>query len=54
MDGYRDREAIERKLQACQRLASEFPDGPTARHLQDLATEFRAELAALDGERGRR
>mgnify|MGYP007039562211 CR=1 FL=1 len=53
MDRQREREAIEQKLQACQRLAGEFGDGPTARHLKELTTEFRAELEALDETRER-
>lgn len=46
MEDHRDILAIQRKLAHCRQLMKEFPDGPTAKHIQELEDELRAELEA--------
>lgn len=46
MENDRDILAIQRKLAHCRQLTKEFPDEPTAKHIQELEEELKAELAA--------
>jgi Ribonuclease G/E len=50
MDRDREKQAIREKLTRYRQLASEFPDGITAKNLSDLTDELEQKLRQLENE----
>jgi hypothetical protein len=48
MDAEREKQAVQEKLVRCRRLLSEFPEGVTAKNLNDLAAELEQKIRALE------
>jgi len=48
MDAEREKQAVQEKLVKCRRLLSEFPEGVTAKNLNDLAAELEQKIRALE------
>jgi len=48
MDAEREKQALQEKLVRCRILLSEFPEGVTAKNLNDLADELERKILALD------
>ena len=47
MDAEREKQALQEKLLRCRILLSEFPEGVTAKNLNDLAAELERKIRAL-------
>ena len=48
MDAEREKQALQEKLVRCRILLSEFPEGVTAKNLNDLAENSREKFCALE------
>jgi hypothetical protein len=48
MNREEEKRAIQIKLDRCQRLSKEYPDGPTAHHIREMEIELREQLNALE------
>ena len=48
MDAEREKQALQEKLLRCRILLSEFPEGATAKNLNDLAAELEQKIRALE------
>jgi hypothetical protein len=48
VDNHYGKQELEAQLARCRALAREFPDGPTARNLRDLARELEQKLRAVE------
>jgi hypothetical protein len=48
MDAEREKQALQEKLVRCRILLSEFPEGVTAKNLNDLAGELEQKIRALE------
>jgi hypothetical protein len=48
MDSDQEKQALQAKLDACRKLASEYTDGVTARNLVELASELEQKLRQID------
>jgi hypothetical protein len=48
MDAEREKRALQEKLLRCRILLSEFPEGATAKNLNDLAAELEQKIRALE------
>ena len=48
MDAEREKQALQEKLLRCRILLSEFPEGVTAKNLNDLAAELEQKIRALE------
>lgn len=48
MDPERHRRTLRERLECCRKLAKEFPDGPTAKHIREIEAELLDDLRALE------